>query len=313
MTKKELKSRRYCFTIHNYTKKELQSFHKLSESLRKHRYIIYGLEVSPETKTKHIQGYIELNNAQRYSFLQSYFNIKRGGKIHKFHIEIANGTAEENKKYISKDGDFYEFGEPIFQGNRTDLRAIKEAVKNNPKDIARIVDEQVENHQQLRYAEGLRPYYSEDRDPSKPPKVFWIFGPTGTGKTSLVYRTFSDICSVSSYDWLGTGYNQNECFLLDDFREFNLSFEQILKLTDRYPYTLFYKGSHIPLNSPYIIFTSPKSIDEIFTSIKEDLKQLKRRVVEINIEDIPDLDKIDLRNLDKKHIWKGGNNYRESF
>lgn len=309
MSEKEIKSRRYIFTIPNYTKKDLKQFHNLAKSLEKHRYICYGLEIAPTTQTKHIQGYIELNIAQRFTFLHNYFNFTRNKELLKFHIEIANGTAEDNKKYSSKEGDFFEYGEPATQGSRTDLKVIKQAVKENPKNIKEIVEEHGNNLQQIRYAETLRQYYFEDRDPNNPPKVYWIFGSTGIGKTSLIYKNFSDVCSVSSYDWLGTGYKQNECFLLDDFREYDIPFQTILKITDRYPLTLFYKGSQIPLNSPFIIFTSPKSITNTFKSTKEDLKQLKRRVKEIDLDSVNNKDEIDLRNLDDKFIYEDNDNY----
>lgn len=313
MSNQDIKSRRYCFTIHNYIKKDLGRFHKLASGLDNHRYICYGLEIAPETKTEHIQGYIELNEAQRLTYLQNYFNFKRNGKLLKFHIEIANGTVEQNKNYVSKGGNSFEFGVPLLQGDRTDLRKIKEGVKNNPQNIAPLVDELVSNHQQLRYAEGLRSYYLPHRDPSIPPKVFWIFGPTGIGKTSLVYKSFTDICSVSSHDWLGTGYTQNECLLIDDIREFSLPFEQLLKIADRYPFTLFYKGGQIPLNSPFIVITSPYGIDDTFKITKENLEQLKRRIVQINMDNIPAGEKIDLRNLDEKHIWDNVNDCSSDF
>lgn len=313
MSNKDIKSRRYCFTIHNYTKKDLVRFHDLASSLAHHRYICYGLEIAPETKTEHIQGYIELNQAQRLTYLHNYFNFKKNKKLLKFHIDIANGSAEQNKQYTSKEGNFSEHGEPLLQGDRTDLKKIKEAVKNNPQNITPIVDEFVTNHQQLRYAEGLRPYYLPHRDASIPPKVFWIFGPTGIGKTSLIYESFTDICSVSSHDWLGTGYTQNECLLIDDFREFSIPFEQLLKIADRYPFTLFYKGGQIPLNSPFIVITSPYGVDETFKTTRENLEQLKRRIVQINMENIPAGEKIDLRNLGEKHIWDNVNDGSSDF
>jgi len=128
--------------------------------------------------------------------------------------------------------------------------------------------------------------------------VYWIYGRTGIGKTSLVYRCFNDICSVSDSNWIGTGYTQNECLLFDDFREGNVPFEQLLKITDRYPFTLFFKGGSIPLNSPFIIFTSPQSIDNSFPWIRkgENLEQLKRRVVEIDLDMVEDISAIDLKN-----------------
>lgn len=313
MSKEIVKTRRYCFTIHNYTKKDLKRFHTLAESLEKHRYICYGLEVAPKTKTEHIQGYVELNDAQRFTFLHKYFNFTRNKELNKFHIEVANGSAEQNKKYSSKEGNFFEFGEPMIQGARSDLREIKEAIKENPKSLKTVIDERGNNYQQLKFAEALPKYYLPERDPKNPPKVYWIFGPTGIGKTKLVYDTFSDICSVSSYEWLGTSYNQNECFLMDDFREFSLSFEQVLRITDRYPYTLFFKGSQIPLNSPFIIFTSPYSIEQTFTSTKEDLRQMKRRIIEIDLEVVQNPEDIDLRNLDEKYIYKGVNNDPNDF
>lgn len=310
---KDIKSRRYCYTIHNYTKKDLRRFHKLAECLEKHRYICYGLEVAPDTGTPHIQGYIELNSAQRLSYLHNYFNFTRNGEMLKFHIDIANGTAEQNRKYTSKENDFYEFGEPTKQGERNDLREIKEKIKENPKELKSVIDELGNNYQQLKYAEALPKYYLSPRDPNNPPTVYWIFGSTGIGKTRLVSQTFPDTCFVSSYKWLGTDYNQNECFLLDDFRQDEIPFNTLLKITDRYPFTLEFKGSQIPLNSPFIIFTSPKSIEQTFTTTTEDLKQLQRRIIQINLDAIKNIDDIDLRNLDEKYIYRPVNNQDDDW
>jgi hypothetical protein len=298
MKNAEFRSRRFQFTVNNYPKKDMKRFHALAESLESHRYICYGLETAETTGTPHIQGYIELTQAQRFTFLQNYFDFKRNGKLLQFHVEVANGTAEDNKKYCKKDGDFYEFGEPATQGSRTDLREIKEAVKANPKDLPRIIDEMANNQQQLRYAESLQPYYFQHRSPDIAPKVYWIYGQTGVGKTSLVYRSFTDICSVSDGHWPGTGYRQNECLLFDDFREGNIGFEQLLKIADRYPYDLQVKGGFIPLNSPYIVFTSPQAIDDSFTFAGgcENLLQLKRRLTEIHIDSLETSNKLDLKN-----------------
>jgi hypothetical protein len=299
MNKELPKSRRLCFTIPNYTEEDLERFHTLASSLEKHCYICYGLETG-ETGFPHIQGYVELNVAQRFAFVQKYFDFKKDNKVLKFHVEVANGTAEENKKYCKKEGAFYEFGEPRKQGTRTDLNQIKEAIKTAPRNLSIIIDELAQNNQQLKFAENLQRYYFAHRDPANPPKVYWIYGKTGVGKTSLVYRCFNDICSVSDGNWIGTGYIQNECLLFDDFREGSPSFEQLLKIADRYPYTLFYKGGSIPLNSPFIIFTSPESIDHSFSwsGKRENLEQLKRRIIEIDLDFVQDISTIDLKNYE---------------
>lgn len=313
MKENESKSRRLCYTINNYTEDELKDFIQLAQSLENHRYICFGLEEAPTTGTKHIQGYIELNDAQRYSFLHKYFNLKRGKKLVKFHIDIANGTAEENRKYCQKDGNFYEFGEPIKQGARTDLIEIKMLVRDNPKNLNKIIDERANNLQQLKFAQSIQPIYLNHRNPDFPPTVFWIFGSTGVGKTSLVYRSFFDVCSVSSPRWAGTGYNQNECLLFDDIREFDIPFNDLLKITDRYPYTLERKHGQIALNSPYIIFTAPMCIDHTFKNTKENTMQLKRRLTEIDLDNVGDVNEIDLKNFDEKYKFKGVNYHSDTF
>jgi hypothetical protein len=313
MDNTDRKSRRYCFTIPNYTKKNLKELKSLAESLSDHRYICYGLELSKETGLPHIQGYIEFNIAQRFLHLQSYFNLTKRGKPLKFHIEEAKGSAEQNKKYCEKEGDFYEFGEPSTQGKRTDMIKMKERVKNNPRDIDKIIDEDANNFQQLKFVQAIQPIYLEHRNPNVPPTVYWIFGPTGIGKTSLIYRNFEDICSVSSPRWAGTGYNQNECLLFDDYRPADLPFNDLLKIADRYPYTLERKHGNIPLNSPFIVFTSPKPVREAFKFLGEDVAQLERRVIQIHLLHEVEADNIDLQNLDSKYIHEGVNDYKKNW
>lgn len=292
------KTRNYVFTINNYTKKDLKRFHKLAESLERHRYINYGLEVAPSTGTKHIQGYIQLNEAQRITFLQNYFDFKnKDGEVLKFHASPAKGSAKDNQKYNSKDGDYYEFGEPKTQGERTDLKEIKSKLKENPTSLSMVIDEDVVNHQQYRFAQTMSEFYMQARDPEQPPIVYWISGSTGVGKTSLVYQCFGreSVCSISKWDWPGTGYAQQECLLFDDLRGENISFNTMLKITDRYPYRLEYKGGFVELNSPYIVITSPQNIRQAYGGgfVKEDVGQLERRVIEIDMDN--EFEDIDLR------------------
>jgi hypothetical protein len=317
-----MKARNYVFTINNYTKKMLSDLEKVSKKLEKHNYIIYGLEKG-QKGTKHIQGYIQLKDAQGFKFLQNYFNLKKRNKFVKFHIENAKGSYKQNINYCKKglqskkeweekktkgknygkNAIVFEFGEVKKQGQRNDLSEIKEFLKEKPNDIFYLVNNTITNNQQLRFAQNIQQYFFKHRDVKTPPKVFWLYGKSGIGKTKLVYDSFGsdDVCSVSSYDWLGTGYKQQKCFLLDDFRKSDIKFNTLLKITDRYPFTLFYKGGSIPLNSEYIIITSSRSIQDIYSDTfgyeqDEELYQLLRRVKQINLEKVKvkDLKKIKL-------------------
>jgi len=90
---------------------------------------------------------------------------------------------------------------------------------------------------------------------------------------------------VSDYKYLAQGgYSQNKVFLIDDFRKNDISFNYLLKLLDRYPINISYKGGSIDFNSEYIFITTPKSIKETFgDNGGDDVKQLERRVYEIDI------------------------------
>jgi len=212
------KSRRFTFTVFDY-QRNYEEFVEIAKSLEKHHFIAFCLEVCPDTGRPHLHGYIEFKIGQRFFALHKYLPFKKeDGLPNKFHIEIAMGTYQDNQKYLNKDGDYHEYGEPSFQGKRTDMMDIKAEIKENPKDLNRIIDERANNLQQLKYAQAIQPIYLDHRNPNEPPTVYWLFGPTGVGKTSRVYNTFTDICSVSSPRWAGTGYAQNECLLFDDFR-----------------------------------------------------------------------------------------------
>jgi hypothetical protein len=89
---------------------------------------------------------------------------------------------------------------------------------------------------------------------------------------------------VVEYNWLGQDYKQNEVLLFDDFRKSDLAFNKVLKITDVYPYALPVRaGSPIPLKSPNIIFTTPKSILNTYgENGGDDVFQLLRRVCECN-------------------------------
>ena len=293
MKKKYNKTRRFVFTINNYTKKEKKQFVRMAMKLKKHRYILFAFEIGDKKKTPHIQGYIELTEHQQFTFLHNYFNLQRKSKKLKFHIQEAKADQKKNYEYISKDGNFYEFGKSKDnQGKRNDILEIKKELLKNPKNYKSIIIEKANTSPSLNYAEKFLKYIFTQRDIKSPPVVLWIYGDTGIGKTKIVFDTFKSICTVGNYKWIGTNYSQNEVLLFDDFRSEDLSFHKILKITDKYPLTLDVKNSNIELNSPYIIFTSSKSINKTFNqeSKKENLEQLKRRIHEIDLKNEKDVD-----------------------
>lgn len=173
------------------------------------KYVIFGREVAPSTGTNHLQGYLQVNhkNTKR---LNDALPCKK-------HI-MAKGNFQQNYDYCSKEGDFYESGEPnrelkgagSGQGKRNDLDAVKQAIDRGETydDICeahfeeaakfgKFIREQITRRDTNKELDSLRKAFESaslrpwqealvdivQEDPS-PRKIHWIWEETGnTGKS----------------------------------------------------------------------------------------------------------------------------------
>lgn len=103
------RSRKYVFTINNYT---LTQKTQLYDYCQKSKNYIYGFEIG-EKGTPHIQGWIEFKNP----VYRTAFKKAVGGE---FYIAKANGTWKENITYCKKDGE-YETNMEIYSGPDIEL------------------------------------------------------------------------------------------------------------------------------------------------------------------------------------------------
>lgn len=111
------RSRRWCFTLNNYTPEEYDAAVKFDNV----RYLIVGEEVG-ENGTPHLQGYVGFRSPMRLRSVRTF--------LPRAHFEIARGTEKQNYTYCSKDGKFREVGSISEQGKRSDLLEMKEAIDN---------------------------------------------------------------------------------------------------------------------------------------------------------------------------------------
>lgn len=86
-------SKYWCFTYFHNNVSEMETLETL---LKKFKYI-FGIEVCPETKRSHLQGYVDFEKKVRPS---------ETIKIKEIHWEKCKGSKEQNIKYCSKDGKF---------------------------------------------------------------------------------------------------------------------------------------------------------------------------------------------------------------
>lgn len=234
-------------------------------------YVIVGHEHAPETGTFHHQGYARWKNAVSFKSVKKA--LPKG-----CHIESAIASPQANIKYCSKELIGYERGERPKMGKRNDIHKVKDLVSQG-KGMNDIIDS-VDSYQAIRAGELILKYKEPERNWK--PTVLWFYGPTDTGKT----RTAMDILdrpwlSSKSLKWWD-GYDAHENIIIDDFRKDFCTFHELLRILDRYPYRVEYKGGSRQLLAKNIIITCPYPPDEVY-STREDVNQLIRRIDKIKL------------------------------
>lgn len=263
------RSRTWCFTLNNYTaEEESQLLTSLNHGVS---YLIMGKEVGEEG-TPHLQGYLELSNKKSMRSLKTLLDVQR------IHLEIRRGSQQQAIVYCKKEGNWSEEGTPMRQGNRTDLAAIQEEIKEGKteSDIA-------ENHfaQWVVYRRSFAAYRNllRSRTRREPPQVIVLQGSTGTGKTRYAYEQDPELWSWPGGEWFD-GYTGQRTVLLDDFRG-ELSFGFLLRLLDRYPLQVPVKGGFTAWTPEVIYITSNLSPTEWYPLLQESHEPLLRRISEI--------------------------------
>lgn len=111
----------YCFTLNNWVADDRTRLVTEDSNVR---YIVFGEEVG-DSGTPHLQGYLQLHNEERMALLNPRLFGNRA------HLQLARGTAEQNKRYCTKDAtNIYERGTPRGgKGSRTDLDLVHDAIK----------------------------------------------------------------------------------------------------------------------------------------------------------------------------------------
>lgn len=278
MANADARARNWCFTLNNYTPEESKIMHDLSD---KANYLVIGKEIGDEKKTPHLQGYIEYPNAVRMSALKKIvMRWDEEVKVWKnaVHWEVRKGTAEQAAQYCKKDCVFTEIGKLSAQGRRTDLEEIGAAVKSGDsiREIAATFPGSF-----IKYSKGIQALRSallpnEPRDPNKPPKVVWLWGLAGTGKTKRAYESHKSVYMKTTAKWWD-GYEQQEAIIIDDFSKKEWDFREFLRVLDRYPCKGEVKGGIVEINSPFIYITCEYPPSSLWGDPNE-REQVERRI-----------------------------------
>lgn len=262
----------WCFTLNNYTDNDIEEIKSWDS-----KYIVFGKEKAPTTGTLHLQGYIVFTNAR------TLVGVKR---LHNsIHWEHAKGNAQQNFEYCSKDGDFEEIGKrpkaPNNKGGTNVLGRLKDEVMNGRKVADIIVNEPDMYHQFGRTLNAIEDEVMILKRRSEMTKGFWIWGPTGVGKSHFAFNFDSPentyIHAIDS-DWWDN-YRQQKVVVINEFRG-EIKFSRLLELCDKWPTYVRRRGrAPLPFISETIIITSCSPPEDIFKNIEDDdrLDQFYRR------------------------------------
>jgi len=227
-------SRRFCFTWNNYpetAEHQIRTFHETRQAI----YTIVGREIG-ENGTPHLQGYFHLKARMGFRALKQIFPS--------IHIEKAKGNAEQNKKYCSKELDFFELG--------TCPRTSGQSSKQSWKEILSAAE--AGNWDFLK-REHPRVWVtmSEKLISKRIPRTVvlegavieneWWYGSTGTGKSKLAWEKYGAICYQKMLNKWWDGYDTQPVVVIEEWSPKNEVTASALKIwADRYPFTAQIKG-----------------------------------------------------------------------
>lgn len=263
-------NRWYCFTINNYTDTDIKQLAAICSDVD---YLTYGYEKGTDEGTPHLQGYVELNKPQRFSWIKK--------RLPRAHIETKLGSRTQARDYCHKeDPEPFEHGKwrPDNQGMRNDLICVKRKIDEGVSEEA-IADEHFStwsrNYRAFeRYRNLKRKRCCSEKE------VIWIYGRTGLGKSKMAHELAPDAYwKMPDNKWFD-GYDGEETVIFDDFRSTWCTFPYLLRLLDRYPMMVETKGGTTQWMAKRIIITSPHHPEHAY-STDEDMQQLIRRISKI--------------------------------
>lgn len=257
-------SKTWAFTLNNYSAAEEQQLKDLECT-----YIVFGHEIG-ENGTPHLQGTVTFKKSHRLTALKKLNN----------RISWSTAIGEEcSANYCMKDKNYF-LKDNRAQGTRTDLNEAAEIVRGKGKEG---IEDCKTNWPTMyvKYHAGLEKLALKAQTQRDfKPYVEWIWGESGVGKTRYVWEKHDKkniwaACEELKY-W--NGYENQEVILFDDFRGDWCKLATLLKILDRYPYTVNVKNGWRELNSKYIYITSCKTPSECYAGCGENIKQLTRRI-----------------------------------
>jgi hypothetical protein len=307
---KDVRCREWDWVINNYTQEDIYTVQNMFEE-KKAKHYCFGKEVG-EKGTPHLQGCVYFptvksaqwiskqiskritcrprHNFSTYNLLIMY--CKKGKQSHQEFVEL-----HDKGPNYGLDADVIEWGEPPKQGERTDLKKITDSILKGENTIDTICRENpMVFHLYERTLKKASDLYEETLIRDWTTQGYWLYGPSGTGKSHLSEEAFGKSEYVKQYglrdwykfkcyihnprdkDWWDK-YNHQDIVIFDEFRG-ELDYAYLLRLADKTFLDLPRRGrSPINFTSKIIIINSSLHPEKIYKrrDREDHIAQLWRR------------------------------------
>ena len=264
------KGRSFQLTCNN-----LESYNASVQYLKKSQmldYIIACHELAPTTGHEHWHIYCHFNNAR----------LLKLKKLKGAHVEVCRGSAVQNIDYIKKNGDItLEEGIPPSFNSLT----VSELKKINDED-------DLPDWKQFNLWSKLKSQETINiMDWLKPIKVYYIWGPSGIGKSKkakdiVLESKLGHEVSIAKFNngyWNGVN-SKSKIMIYDDFRDSHMPASEFINLIDYNKHIMNTKGAFVINNYELIIITSVQDVDTIYSNLPDEPRlQWMRRIEVINL------------------------------
>nr|QLM00364.1 replication-associated protein [Goose circovirus] len=259
--------KRWVFTINNPTFEDYCAVVEFC-NLDNCKFAIVGEEKGDREGTPHLQGFLSLRKNAKAAALEE----KLGGRAW---LSRARGSDEDNEEYCSKESTYLRVGEPNREGRSSDLSdAASDVLAGLPiTDVARkypttyvMFGRGLERLRQL-IVETARDWKTE---------VIVLIGRPGSGKSRYAFEFSAREKYYKSRGKWWDGYNGQDVVVMDDFYGW-LPYDDLLRICDRYPLRVEYKGGMTQFVSKTLIITSNREPRDWY-KCECDVSALYRRI-----------------------------------
>lgn len=281
----------------------VQSTHNydILNGLQDWQYLIAGREYAPTTGRPHLQCWVYFNKRKTFNTVKAMCPFGRNWKP-------TNGTAEQNRAYCSKDGDFFEAGElpDVVGGASGGIKKAKNfkkiidlAEQGNLKEI-----KEFDPSTYFRHYHTIKRIVMDNPRPVEPLEKLsneWIYGKTGLGKSRLA-RSENPGAYVHLKNKWWLGYKNEPVVIFDDVSRSEAVWigDKMKNWADHYPFIAETKGDGNPIRPEKIIVTSNYTIDQLWGHDEDLCDALKRRFTVRHITEIQKFDNTKPKQKKKK-------------